>query len=180
MTPSLWEEKAHIGGSEHDIWELDGEVWKVTRPNRFGWTVLPGEDGAPGIAEATPLEYLERWRNANRLLGDNAKLRGVAETDEGVQIVISHPFIEGPYPEKSDIIIELRKRGFVMVPKFFIGSESDSSFYHEEERIGIFDATCDNFILSQNIPIPVDVVIVAVSDLLRFQLLGMISPSYSC
>ena len=25
-----------IGGSEHDIWEIDGEVWKVTRPNRFG------------------------------------------------------------------------------------------------------------------------------------------------
>jgi hypothetical protein len=72
-----------IGGSEHDIWEMDGEVWKVTRPDRFGWTVLPGEEGVPQIAEATPLEYLERWLNANRLLGDNAKLRGVSETDEG-------------------------------------------------------------------------------------------------
>ena len=26
----------------------------------------------PHLAEATPLEYLERWQNANRLLGDNA------------------------------------------------------------------------------------------------------------
>jgi hypothetical protein len=172
VSPSLWEGKAVIGGSEHDIWEMDGEVWKVTRPDRFGWTVLPGDDGIPEIAEATPLEYLERWLNANRLLGDNAKLRGVSETDEGVQIVISHPFIEGHYPEKTDIVDELRRRGFMMVPQFFIGSESDSSFYNDEQRIGIFDATCDNFILSQGVPIPVDVVIVAVGDLLRHQLLG--------
>jgi hypothetical protein len=172
VSPSLWEGKAVIGGSEHDIWEVDGEVWKVTRPDRFGWTVLAGEDGVPHIAEATPLEYLERWQNANRLLGDSAILRGVSETDEGVQAVISHPFIEGPYPEKRDIIGELRKRGFVLVPQFFIGSESDSSFYNDDQRIGIFDATCDNFILSQGVPIPVDVVIVAVGDLLRLQLLG--------
>jgi hypothetical protein len=123
-----------------------------------------------------PLEYLERWLNANRLLGDNAKLRGVSETDEGVQVVISHPFIEGPYPQKPDIIDELRRRGFNRVPQFFIGSESDSSFYHEEKRIGIFDATCDNFILSQGVPIPVDVVIVAVGETLRRQLLNLIRP----
>lgn len=56
VSPSLWEGKAVIGGSEHDIWEMDGEIWKVTRPDRFGWTVLPGEDGVPHLAEATPLE----------------------------------------------------------------------------------------------------------------------------
>jgi hypothetical protein len=174
VSPSLWQGKAVIGGSEHDIWEMDGEVWKVTRPDRFGWTVLPGEDGVPHLAEATPLEYLIRWQNSNRLLGDKAMLRGVSKTDEGVQVVISHPFIEGLYPEKTDIIIELRKRGFVLIPMFFIGSEAESSFYNDDERIGIFDATCDNFILSQGIPIPVDVVVVEVGDLLRLQLLGMI------
>lgn len=163
-----------IGGSEHDIWEMDGEVWKVTRPDRFGWTVLPGDDGLPHIAEATPLEYLKRWQNANRLLGDNAILRGVSENDEGVQVVISHPFIEGRYPEKIDIVLELRKRGFLLVPDFFIGSEPDSSFYHEREGIAIFDATCDNSILSHGIPMPVDVVIVEVGALLRLQLLAMI------
>lgn len=42
VDPSLWEGSATIGGSEHDIWEQDGEMWKVTRPDRFGWTVLPG------------------------------------------------------------------------------------------------------------------------------------------
>ena len=88
MDPSEWSGKSTIGGSEHDIWEEDGEYWKVTRPDRFGWTVIPGNLGLPEIAEATPLEYLERWVNANRILGDNAKLRGVAYTNEGVQVII--------------------------------------------------------------------------------------------
>lgn len=171
LDSSIWTQKAVIGGSEHDIWESEGEVWKVTRPDRFGWTVLAGEDEEPQIAEATPLEYLERWRYANNLLGDNAKLRGVSMTDEGVQVVISHPFIEGPYPGKPAIVRELSKHGFVLVPQFFVGSEGDSSFYNDERRIAIFDATCDNFILSQGIPIPVDVVIVAAGDFLRRQLL---------
>ena len=159
-----------LGGSEHEIWEQDGEIWKVTHPDRFGWTVLPGNAGKPQIAEATPLEYLERWVAANRLLGDNARLRGVSHSTGDVRIVISHPFIEGPYPEKDDIVLKLGKRGFLSVPDFFIGSEPDSSFYHEREGIAIFDATCDNFILSHGIPIPVDVVVVPVGDLLRRQL----------
>lgn len=29
LDPSLREDKAAIGGSEHDIWEHDGEMWKV-------------------------------------------------------------------------------------------------------------------------------------------------------
>ena len=50
-----------IGGSEHDTWEMNGEIWKVTRPDRFGWTALPGEDGVPEIAEATPLDFAPFW-----------------------------------------------------------------------------------------------------------------------
>lgn len=70
LDPSLWEGKTVIGGSEHDIWEQGGDLWKVTRPDHFGWTVLPGVDGLPEIAEATPLEYLKRWQNANIVLGE--------------------------------------------------------------------------------------------------------------
>ncbi|MES2660136.1 MAG: hypothetical protein V4689_16050 [Verrucomicrobiota bacterium] len=176
ISSSLWAGKTTIGGSEHDIWEMDGEYWKVTRPDRFGWMVLAGDDGIPEIAEATPLEYLERWWNSNRLLGDLATLRGVSDTDDGVQIVISQPFIEGSYPLKSRIVEEFRKYGFVLVPGFSIGSESDSSFYNDTLRLGIFDATCDNFILSQGTPIPVDVIVIPVGNRLRGQLLAMIGP----
>ncbi len=79
-------------------------------------------------------------------------------------MVVSQPFVEGPYPEKGDIMLELGNRGFLQVPDFFIGSEPDSSFYHPQEGIAIFDATCDNFILSHGLPIPVDVVVVRVGD----------------
>jgi hypothetical protein len=123
LDPSTWDGKATIGGSEHDIWEQDGEMWKVTRPDRFGWTVLPTADGYPEIAEATPLEYLERWRNANRVFGDSARLRGITFTDEGVQVVISQPYIEGPYPSIPEVRAEMARRGFEPVP-FSIGSES--------------------------------------------------------
>jgi hypothetical protein len=76
---------------------------------------------------------------------------------------------------EHDIVLELRKRGFLLVPDFFIGSEPDSSFYHEREGIAIFDATCDNFILSHGIPMAVDVVVVPVGDLLRQQLAKLMS-----
>ena len=173
VEPSLWLGKAVLGGSEHEIWEVEEEIWKVTHPDRFGWTVLPGSEGKPEIAEATPLEYLERWLTANRLLGDSARLRGVSHSEGEVRIVISQPFIEGPYPEKAAIVMELRRRGFLLVPHFFIGSEADSSFYHEREGIAIFDATCDNFILSHGLPIPVDVVVVPVGGLLHLQLVRL-------
>ncbi len=149
-------------------------MWKVTRPDRFGWTVLPGADGSPEIADATPLEYLERWQNANTVLDDLARLRGIAQTDEGVQVVISQPFVKGPYPFPEDIRRDMEKRGFVKVPGFSIGSETDSSYYSEATRTGIFDAASDNYILSQGIPIPVDVIALRIGDELRRQLLRLI------
>jgi hypothetical protein len=72
-------------------------------------------------------------------------------------------------------VLVLGKRGFLPVPDFFIGSEPDSPFYHEREGIAIFDATCDNFIQSHGIPIPVDVVVVPVGDLLGQQLAKLMS-----
>ncbi len=174
LARSLWEGKAAIGGSEHDIWEEPGEYWKVTRPDRFGWTVLPGDDGFPVLSEATPIEYLERWSNAVRYFGDQVRLRGVVKSDEGVQVVVSQAYIEGPYPRKEEIIRDMLSRGFSLVPRFSIGAECDSSFYHLAERVAVFDAAADNFILSQGVPIPVDVVTLIPADKLHRQLLALI------
>lgn len=173
LNPADWENRATIGGSEHDIWEEPGEIWKATRPDHFGWTVLPGFGGLPEISEATPLEYLERWLHANRMLGDRVILRGVAVTDPGVQVVVSQPFIAGPYPEKSQIDRELHARDFLSIPDFSIGSETDSTFYHPESGWAIFDAASDNFILSNGTPIPVDVILLKLSASLKRQLLGL-------
>ncbi len=174
LSPSLWRNRTVIGGSEHDIWEEPGEVWKVTRPDKFGWTVLPRANGFPEMSDATPLEYLERWSNSIRFLGDFVKLRGVAKTRQGVQVVISQRFIKGPYPSQAQIARDLKSRGFTRVPEFSIGAERDSSFYHQREKIAIFDAAVDNFILSQGVPVPVDVIPMRVGEMLHAQLMTLI------
>lgn len=170
VDPSLWEGKTIIGGSEHDIWEQDGEIWKVTREDRFGWTVLPGSNGRPTMSEATPLEYLERWDAANEVLGDLARLRGVAPTEHGVRVVVSQPFIKGGYPQTKDVQKEMSKRGYTLVPGLSIGSEAETSYINAMEGIAIFDASTDNFIMSRRIPIPIDVIVLRIGKLLGAQL----------
>ena len=172
LDPSGWLRGTTTGGAEHDIvlHEKSGEYWKVTRPDHFGWTVLPGEDGAPVASEATPLEYLERWLNANEIFGDAAKLRGVIVTEQGVQVVISQPFIKGPYPSLSEIKVQMAAGGFDPVVGFHLGAEVNTSYYHPGEKVGVFDAAPDNFILSHKMAVPIDVVTIRVSDALHVQL----------
>jgi hypothetical protein len=157
LSPETWRDKAVTGASEHDVWFEGGEYWKVTRPGHFGWTVIPGDGGRPLSAAATPLEYLSRWINANTYLGDSATLRGIAVTDYGIQIMVSHPYIAGPYPEPDHIFNDMTGRGFVEVPGFVMGANAPS-FYRESDNVGVFDASEDNFISSGGIPIPIDVI----------------------
>ena len=172
IDPPRWLRLAQAGGAEHDIayQEATCKYWKVTRPDHFGWTVLPGHDGNPYGAEATPLEYLERWQNANEVFGDDVKLRGVIVTDQGVQVVVSQPFIKGKYPEQSQIRTQMREQGFQLVPRFHLGADPNTSYYHVEEKIAVFDAAPDNFIMSQKMAVPIDVVVIRVSDALGKQL----------
>jgi hypothetical protein len=174
ISPSLWRSREVIGGSEHDIWEEPGEVWKVTRPDKFGWTALPRSNGFRELSDATPLEYLERWSNPIRLLGDFVKLRGMVKTQQGVQVVISQRSINGPYPSQAQIARDIKSRGFPRVPEFSIGAERDSSFYHKRAKIAIFDAAVDNFILSQGVPVPVDVIPMQLGEMLQAQLMALI------
>lgn len=150
-------------------------MWKVTRPDRFGWTVLPGESGVPEICEATPLEYLKRWMHSNMLFGDNVRLEGIFVSDEGVQVIVSQKFIVGSNPSPSHISDEMDRRGFGLIPGFSIGSEADSSFYSFSEGIAVFDAVPDNFIESQGAPIPIDVIPVMAGPSLKAQILRLMA-----
>ncbi|MES2922991.1 MAG: hypothetical protein V4819_15655 [Verrucomicrobiota bacterium] len=96
------------------------------------------------------------------------------KSDEGVQVAVSQTYIEGPYPRKEDIIRDLLSRGFSRVLRFSIGAECDSSFYHLAERVAVFDAAADSFNLSQEGPLPVDVVTLLTADKLDRQLLALI------
>lgn len=175
MDQYLWERKAVIGGSEHDIWELDGCMWKATRPNHFGWTVLAGDGEMPEVMEATPLEYLVRWQISNRILGDAVRLRGVHSDGSGTRVIISQPFIAGTYPDSLQVRELMRTLGFHFVPSFSVGAQPDSSYFNTDLNIAFFDATTDNFIFSEGIPIPVDIIPVKVGSKLRSQLLKLMA-----
>lgn len=164
-----------IGGSEHDIWELDGCMWKATRPNHFGWTVLAGDGGLPVVMEATPLEYLVRWQISNRILGDAVRLRGIHSDEFGTRVIISQPFIAGSYPDSLQVRELMRALGFRLVPSFSVGAQPDSSFFNPDLGIALFDATTDNFILTKGIPIPIDIIPVTVDLKLRSQLRKLMS-----
>jgi len=175
LDQQLWSGIAKIGGSEHDIWENEDRMWKATRPNRFGWTVLPGDDGVPVLSEATPLEYLSRWLDSNRLLGDTVCLGGIHSSDEGTRVIVSQRFLIGRYPTALQIRKELHKFGFWPVHGFSIGSYPDSSFFNPDLNIALFDATTDNFILTMGTPIPIDVIPITVGPKLRNQLLNLMA-----
>lgn len=174
LDPSGFGGTPRTGGAEHDVWTEGAEFWKITRPDHFGWTVLPGDDGDPYRAYATPLEYLERWRLANELFGDRARLRGIVICDQGVSVVISHPAIGGADAASYQIRRLFEGFGFRMVPGFALGASLDSSFYHPELRMAVFDAAGDNFVVSRGMPVPVDVMVLNASDRLHAQLLSMI------
>lgn len=148
-------------------------MWKATRPNRFGWTVLPGDGGDPVVSEATPLEYLSRWLDSNRLLGDTVSLGGIHSSDEGTRVIVSQRFLIGHYPTVQQIRKEMRKFGFLPVQGFSIGSYADSSFFNPDLGIALFDATTDNFILTMGTPIPIDLIPVTVGPKLRNQLMNL-------
>lgn len=67
------------------------------------------------------------------------------------------------------------KHGFHMIPEFCIGAESDSSFFCPETGVALFDAVTDNFIESQGVPIPIDLIVLRAGERLRMQLLRLIS-----
>jgi hypothetical protein len=91
-------------------------VEKMTIPPGFGLTPavqtfavpnLQGEDGSRQVLEfvpASPIEYLDRWRNSNDLFGDDAQLEFVAEWADGsISFVISQPQYHGVPAEPRDI-----------------------------------------------------------------------------
>jgi hypothetical protein len=78
------------GGREDDVrFDESSQRWlKFTKPWLAGFTVeVVGESLI--MLPATPLQYLHRWRAANRDLGDDAQLVGIAKDRSGDRIVIS-------------------------------------------------------------------------------------------
>ena len=92
------------GGREHDVRFVAGSRrwFKFTKPNAAGYFVeLIGS--RLEMLPASPLQYLERWRVANRLFFDDVRLEGVWSEGATRRIVVSQPDIVGEEPTWEEV-----------------------------------------------------------------------------
>ena len=52
---------------------------------------------------AKPLQYLERWKAANTVFGDDVELLGLLRSAKGISIVISQRDLTGDSPTWEDV-----------------------------------------------------------------------------
>ena len=147
------------GGQEHDIYELDDRVLKVTRVGMFGFCpgididlVEPGVDGRKfHLYEATPVQYLLRLELQNLLVPGLNSLEGIVEHAEGgIGIVISQPRFEILAVSEERIDAWFADQGFHKV--------TDSGYYREEDNVAVFDAHAKNVVAFGRGLMPFDVI----------------------
>jgi hypothetical protein len=157
------------GTAEHEVRYRahDHRAIKRTLPGTFGnipkqihgkWEPLP----------ATPSEYLSRLALQNEVFNDEIILEGAMLHDgpsmiigapKGVLLlVISQPWIDAanehqPYPSEEQLTPYLQERGFKKLIGSFFG------WIKDEEQLVVLDAKPDNFILTPDGIIPIDLLI---------------------
>lgn len=152
--------------SEHEVRrrESDGRVVKRTWAGNYGQIPFV-QDVRLQRRMATPSEYLERQALQNIVFESGIWLEGVnissrpsmilGEPSGRPSFVISQEFVEAanpqqPSPTEEQIAEFLRKYHFKWIPGTYFG------WYRREDAVAIVDAKRDNFILSHEGVIPID------------------------
>ena len=163
--------------SEHEVWyrDLDRRVVKRTWPGFFGQVPI-WKAGRLDRGSATPAQYLRRQRLQNEVFNSDIVLEGVNVSAKPSMIigepagqpsfVISQPFIETPeenFPAPTEAQIEalLTAHGFESVPGSYFGWQRVS------DGVVILDARRDNFILSAEGVIPIDLQMAVIPEIIR-------------
>lgn len=150
--------------AEHQVFyrQSDNRAVKLTHPGTFGAT--PDPKGSQRAA--TPLFYFHRLLLMNRVFGAGLRLEGILLAKSliiGVQgeqpsIAVSQPWIRPadplrPHPTNTQITQFMEALGFAQVTRSYYG------WHRKEDAITILDARPDNFILSPEGVVPIDLVI---------------------
>ncbi len=163
--------------SEHEVWyrALDRRVVKRTWPGFFG-QVPVWKGGRLDRAPAIPAQYLERQLLQNAVFDGEVVLEGVNVSAKPSMIigepagqpsfVISQPFIETPEenfptPTEEQIRMFLTEHGFESVVGSYFG------WQRAEDGVAILDARRDNFILSAEGVIPIDLQMAVIPEIIR-------------
>ncbi len=125
------------GASEHHVFlmAIGDRVLKVTIPPNFG-------------ARGESLAYLDNAVWANELFGDDIRLEGIVETESGLAIVISQPFIVGRAPTEAEVIEWFESQGYRAQP--------GGRWVHEGTGAVVADAHTGNLVMSSEGLIPID------------------------
>lgn len=165
--------------SEHKVFlpVLGLRVIKVTWPGFYG-QIPVFRDGKLDRANACPSEYLERQALQNEIFASDLRLEGVNISDRPSMVigtpvgqpsfVVSQGFIEAaqpanPVPAMAQIEGFLREHDFEPVPGSYFG------WIRRADGVAIVDAKPDNFILSVEGVVPIDLQIARISELLEEQ-----------
>lgn len=156
----------------------DGLVGKTTIPGKFGLMPavithlavnLRGDPSLPATRRAiepvagTPLEYLQRWLDANAIFNDDVKLASVVEWADGrLSFGITQPQYNGePAPER-DIIAYFEASGW----KWITDPSGDGHllFFNYSWGVLAFDAVSRNCFLHDDALMPFDVILCRPDD----------------
>lgn len=86
---------------------------------------------------ALPLQYFDRLLLANKVFGDDIKLRAIVETPDGPSIETSQPDIDGQSPTTEAIADFMTQMGFAHVPS------AGPTWYRAAENILLMSASSD-------------------------------------
>lgn len=118
-----------------------------------------------GLRPATPLEYLDRLALHNELFGDDMEFLGLVRQKGGLSFVVSQIFLRGKKPTIPQIAAFMRSHGFRKL-------RGENAYFRPDDKLAVFDAHARNFVFTEGMPVPFDVIPQYVSG--RFEsLLGL-------
>ena len=147
------------GGQEHDYFEEDERVFKITRDGVFGLSpgielALVSSSQDPRqfhLWEASPLEYVERLHLQNQLVPGLNVLEGIiVQPDGDMAIVTSQPRFDLVPVTTAEIDAWFVTLGFTKI--------TGAAYYREADNLGIFDAHEKNLVRAGEVLVPFDVI----------------------
>lgn len=158
LNPDTFLPRLERGGQEHDFFQANERVFKVTRNGVF--SLSPGIELALvssdqearrfHLWEASPVEYLERLRLRNLLVPELNRLEGIIDQGDDLSIVISQPRFDITAVTQDEITAWFALNGFQNI--------APSAYYRAEDNLGVFDAHTKNLVRFEDTLIPFDVI----------------------
>lgn len=166
----LWLSGLEMGGQEHRVLDLDPHYLKATYSGQFGFTVVAGSV-YPGLAAATPAEYLTRLHIGNKAFGDDWRLEGVGFENGRLVVFTSQPTVVGEAASPAEIIAFMERRRLMLLNGVALGQSGALSFYRDLDQLAAFDAHPANVLKDEaGVILPIDLILVHAGELLAAQL----------